>query len=515
MFSESKLIVKARVIQGGWFSAKFRIIEVLHGDTEYKTIWVTNFSNKYGPYDLKTEGKVYCLFLNKHDHGQYSITTPYKSQHEFQHQDAYDRARSASSFVLSKPNGYSTWTPTAGAYPIKEGKMCYSLLYSDESEFVQWYSFSEFKRLFSAFHQPKERLAYLAVIRSKIAIQDNYNNLQTGEYLKMLYLLEDKQWYPWMEKVASSENDWVRWALCIQFKEVNHPRVGQLLSKFVADPHKPVKRLAIELLTEKYPEKAAPLLLAALPPPPTSDSLMLVDTDGLYTTIKSLKALKYSKAIPKIKPLLTTNDLSDFWLISKTLLELGMPPVELIPYLKWHLESKQSKIAHFVVGDLMVAHHLYQLKEPFKLYISLLDKTEFHTYEDMVSTDEGIAHFNDPETIAFLKDEFAMLSFLPKSRHTPNPITSWFEEFINTFIELGVDDVHEDVLEHIKVHHDYHTEGLHCRATSAMLRYFEAFPRKEDLTYLEGLKVFNLKPKNREKLAKVIVEMRKKMAMND
>ncbi len=508
MLNESHVITIARVVEGGDFKAKFKILEILKGQISTKEIWVTGFSNKYGPIDNMRIGQKYCLFLFKSDSSKYN--SPYRSSSNNAGKKTTKRAYESFNFVMSQPNGYYTWTPTAGTYRIRGNRIKYDLLQTSEFADYDFSPLNLFRDFLNAYFNLEKRQDFQQGIIRNLPALSQQDSQKAAQSLMMLYLTGYSQLIEPLISLADSGHEMNRFALCKQLGNIKSQESRELLEKLLLDVSGIVQGEAVRQLSKYEPEIVGPLFLSALNSAssqgaypslmnPVRNSL----DGGQLELIRALGNIQYQEATEALLPLLRTKHSHIFGTVANSLIKIGIENEAWLPELEWHFNNDTAgQILR--VCRLITKQEIKEAKPLLMEYITSHDKTIHPDKAYTISWWGGLGYFDDEETRQFLKDEFARVLNMPKPDTFIDNKDDWVVAFINTFERLKIEGMTGGIRTYLASDYDLQTEKVNSPVMNAYFKYLVVSSTQDDLDYLNEVRKLNLSDRELAKLDEVI-----------
>ncbi len=195
MIDSSDVIALIEYTSKGKFKAKAKPLTVYKGQVTAQEIWISGFSNRYGPIDSVDVGDQYIVFLKLLE-PNYSPGYWNKKPKEDQRQIEYKEA-------IKSSRAYYVPTPTSGDLKVKGDKVQYDLLQGTFLGQQSFYDLKEFEQLLEAtktkhnenFHE-----------KTLLKVKSNVGNKHCAQYLMMLYLTSYKTYHPIYQTIADYKN---------------------------------------------------------------------------------------------------------------------------------------------------------------------------------------------------------------------------------------------------------------------------------------------------------------------
>lgn len=149
MIAESDAIALVEYVSDGDFRAQAKILKIYKGKISSDLIWISGFSNRYGPIDKMKIGDKFIVFLNKNK--------PSKRNLEYwEEQIKEDNELITYVNALKNNNAYYVWTPTAGDLKVKSKKVQYDLIQTTFYDNQKFYSLKEFEQFLNSFNSNRK-----------------------------------------------------------------------------------------------------------------------------------------------------------------------------------------------------------------------------------------------------------------------------------------------------------------------------------------------------------------------
>jgi hypothetical protein len=434
MIAESDAIALVEYISNGDFRARARIIKIYKGKVNSDIIWISGFSNRYGPIDKMKIGNRFIVFLNKNK--------PSKRNLEYwEEQIKEDKELITYVNALKNNNAYYVWTPTSGDLKIKSKKVQYDLIQTTFYDKQKFYSLKEFEQFLNSFNGNKK--TFHNYLLSELS--DNLSNDKASQILMMLYLTSYKKYDSIYEDIYKTNIDNSLYALAKLLGNVKGNSSRDLLVKLLDNENSIVQGEAVRQLSTEGSDFIGPILLS---------KLSKAGEDGIYSQnlmdpvqnsvdggkieiIKTLGDLKYKPAIPKLLPLLSTENEYLFMTTFNVLNKLGTK--DYIPYLNSHLEKGTNDLI-YEICDLITENNLTECIPSLMSYISNHDKTIHPSKEFTISSCCGLANFDNQEVREFLISDFKKVMKMKRGGSIDNK-KDWLQEYFASFNQLSMLDI--------------------------------------------------------------------------
>jgi hypothetical protein len=434
MLDSSDVVALIQYTSKGDFRASAKILTIYKG--QLKTgdeIWISNFSNQYGPIDKMSNGDKYIVFLNFNEPTEKRIeywTKELTTQPELKgYVEAYKSHKA-----------YYVWTPTSGDLKVKGKKVQYDLLQTSFYSKQNFYSLSEFEHFLIAYYNKSKATGLCNYLLSAIkpATESDLNS----QNLMKLFLLGYNEYDAIVEDYIKVNNSSSKYALAQLMGNIKTTDSRNALITLLDDKHSMVQGEAVRQLKNEPAEIVAPILLKHLKrssavnfgPSNIMDPVMNSIDGGKVEIIKTLGELKYQPAVPDLLLLLTTDNNYLFQLVIEALKNIGSR--EYIPYINRHLDNKTQDLI-FNISMMIAKDSIIECLPSFKNFVSTCDRSRHPNYDYVLSTCCGIGHFEDSVTIAFLLKDYQHF-FTYKDSLESSKQRNWTQQYIETFANLKV-----------------------------------------------------------------------------
>jgi hypothetical protein len=439
MLKRADLIALVEYISEGDFRAKAKILKVYKGSADTDTIWISGFSNRYGPIDTMKPGFRFIVFLNKasafdKDDEEYWMRRV-KEEPEMR---PYAQA-------LKKGIVYYVQTPTSGDLRVVKNRVQYDLLSSSFYKSQRFQDLKWFEAFLHAYSNPNQEFYEKTLQRL-----DKYIDTKlTPQLLMMLYLTSYDRYQDIFEEIRKKNTPKAQFALAKLAYNIKDMAGQDLLIRLLDSEHSLVQGEVVRQLSELKADFIGPILLKKLSdagdegvyPQDIMDPVQNSLDGGKIEIIKTLGKLKYKPAIPKLLPLLKTEDEFLFMTTFKTLQQLES--TEYVPYINAHLEGGKVDFM-YKLGRIITDNKLTECIPSLMKFTATQDKSDFNSDTFCISFYLGLGSFDLPEIRTFLAEDFEKL--VPIERGGMDDYTyRWIEEYFETFTHLKMTSVKSSV----------------------------------------------------------------------
>jgi hypothetical protein len=435
MLDTSEVIALVQYTTKGDFRAEAKVLTVYKGNLKTgDMIWISGFSNRYGPIDKMNKGDRYLVFLTLYapdNKGIASYDKELKTRPELKDYVA----------AYKNSKAYGVWSATAGDLKVKDKTLQYDLSSTTYHSEQPYYPLKDFERFLTAYHNKAQSPAYCKEQLHHLKQVTENGNTQA---LQKLYLLGYDQYDPVFESYIQVNNFAAKFALAQLMGNIKGEEARKILLALLNDNNSLVQGEAVRQLKNAPAEIIGPILLQHLQTSaagnygPSSIMAPVRNTinGGKTEIINTLAEIKYKPAIPELLSLLETDNEDQFMLVIEALKK--MESKAYIPYIIKHLDKKTDN--HFLMSGIskMIARDsLTECLPAFKHFISTCDRNALNTYDYTVSSYAGIGHFKDSATISFLLSDFERF-YSYKDTLPSDQQKKWISEYIETFADLKV-----------------------------------------------------------------------------
>lgn len=434
MLDSSDVVALIQYTGEGDFRASAKIVTIYKGELKLNDeIYISGFSNRYGPIDKMSDGDKYLVFLN--------FNQPDENRIEYWKEELKTKPELKEYFEAYKNNkAYYVWSPTSGDLKIKGKKVQYDLIQTSFYGKQNYYSLSEFENFLVAYYDKSKTTEFCNKLISNIkpATDSDLNS----QNLMQLVLLGYNQYDNIFENYVKVNNPSSKYALAQLMGNIKSVESRNILIALLDDMHSMVQGEVVRQLKNEPAEIIAPILLKHLKsssdanfgPSNIMDPVMNTIDGGKVEIIKTLGELKYKPAVPDLLLLLDTENAVIFELVIEALKSIGSR--EYIPYINKHLDNKTHKLI-FKISMMIAEDSLVECLPSFKNFISTCNRNRHPNYEYTISTCCGIGHFKDSATVAFLLSDYKHF-FSYKDTLESSKQKDWTQKYIETFTDLKV-----------------------------------------------------------------------------
>ena len=429
MIAESDAIALVEYVSDGDFRAQAKILKIYKGKISSDLIWISGFSNRYGPIDKMKIGDKFIVFLNKNK--------PSKRNLEYWEEEIKEDKKIIPYVnALKDGKAYYIWTPTSGDLRVKSKKVQYDLIQTTFYNNQKFYSLKEFEQFLNSFNGSKK------VIHNYLftELSGNLSNDKTSQILMMLYLSSYKKYDSVYENIYKTNEVNSLYALAKLLGNIKGNSSRDLLVKLLDTEYSVVQGEAVRQLSTEGSDFIGPILLSKLSkagedgiyPQNLMDPVQNSVDGGKIEIIKTLGELNYKPAIPKLLPLLDTENEHLFMTTFTVLDKLGTR--DYIPYLNKHLENSADNLI-YEICDLITERNLTECIPSLMSYISNHDKSIHPSKDFTISWCCGLASFDTQEVRQFLVSDFKQVIEMERGESIDNK-KKWIQEYISSFNQL-------------------------------------------------------------------------------
>jgi hypothetical protein len=434
MLDSSDVIALIQYSSNGDFRASAKILKIYKGQLKSgDEIYISGFSNRYGPIDKMKKGNKYLVFL--------SFNEPTAERLEYWNEELGKKPK-LKDFVEAYKNNraYYVWSPTSGDLKIKGKTVQYDLIQTSFYSKQNFYSLTEFEAFLRAYQDKETAFDFSKTILEKIkpVSEDDL----VSQYLMELYFLGYNKYDDIFESYVKVNNPSSKYALAQLMGNIKSVESRNILIALLDDKHSIVQGEVVRQLKNEPAEIVAPILLKHLKtsssanfgPSNIMDPVMNRIDGGKVEIIKTLGELKYKPAIPDLLLLLDTDNDDLFELVIEALKNMGSK--DYIPYINKHLDNKTHDLI-FEISMMIAKDSLVECLPSFKNFISTCNRNSHPNYDYTISTCCGIGHFKDSATVAFLLSDYKHF-FTYQDTLKSSEQKDWTKEYIETFTDLKI-----------------------------------------------------------------------------
>jgi hypothetical protein len=434
MLDSSNVIALVQYSSKGDFRASAKILTIYKGELKVgDEIWISGFSNRYGPIDKVSKGDKYLVFLN--------LNKPTEKGLEYWNGELNTKPELKAYIEAYKENkAYRVWSPTSGDLKVRGKEVQYDLIQTSFYVQQNYNSLSEFENFLGAYIDKTRRIDFCNNLTSKIkpATEGDLN----AQNLMQLFLIGYNKYDTIFENYVSVNNPSSKYALAQLMGNIKSVESRNILIALLEDERSIVQGEVVRQLKNESAEIVAPILLKHLKtsndvnfgPSNIMDPVRNKIDGGKIEIIRTLGELKYKPAVPDLKLLLETEDANLFELVIEALNNIGNR--DYTSYINKHLDNKTRDLI-FTISMLIAKDSLVECLPSFKNFISTCNRNRHPSYEYTISTCCGIGRFKDSTTVSFLLSDYRHF-FTYKDTLESSKQKYWTKEYIETFTDLKV-----------------------------------------------------------------------------
>jgi hypothetical protein len=470
MLDSSDVIALIQYTSNGDFRAKAKILNIYKGQLKVgDEIFISGFSNRYGPIDKVHKGDKYLVFIN--------LSQLTDTRLEYWNEELVKKPE-LKEFVeaYKDQKAYYVWSPTSGDLKVKGKKIQYDLIQTTIYDEQKYYSLTEFEIFLNSYRDKSQRIVFCNELLNKIkpATESELNS----QFLVKLYLLNYSVYDNVFAEYVKVENPSSKFALAQLMGNIKNEQSRQILISLLDDKHSLVQGEAVRQLANEPVEFVGPILLKHLnnassynsAPSNIMNPVMNTIDGGKSQIIQTLGSIGYRPAIQALLPLLDTKDDDDFRLIVETLRKLGSK--EYASYINKHLESLDDKMVLqlcFIIRDDSLTECIPSLMK----YVKTHDRTVWPTKECTISKYFGLAHFKTDTIKNFLYADFLDLMKMPNTNYKSiDTKQKWVNEYLIAFNELKIGKAKPYIYDYM---FDYYGFDLSFKNQPKMFEYKKQF----------------------------------------
>lgn len=436
MLDSSDVIALIQYTSNGDFRASAKILTIYKGNLKSgDEIFISGFSNRYGPIDKMNKGDKYLVFINLND--------PSTKGLEYWNVELTKKPE-LKDFVEAYKNkqAYYVWSPTTGDLKVKGKKVQYDLIQTTFYRKQNFHSLNDFETFLTAYLKKETAVKFSKTILKKIKPKSENDLDLVAQQLMKLYLIGYNKYEDIFKSYVQVGNAHTKYALVKLMGTIKTEESRNILISLLGDSNSIVQGEVVRQLKNEPAELVAPILHLHLKtsseinfgPSNIMNPVMNRIDGGKVEIIKTLGELKYTPAIPDLLLLLDTDNDYLFKLVINALKNIGTK--EYIPYINKHLDNKTQNLI-FSISVMIVNDSLAECLPSFKNFIATCNRNEHPSYEYTISKFCGIGHFEDSATIAFLLSDFKHF-FTYKDTLESSKQKYWTRNYIETFTHLKV-----------------------------------------------------------------------------
>jgi len=446
MMDSSDVIVLVEYISSGDFRAKAKPITIYKGQLSAKEIWISGFSNRYGPIDSMQPGDRYIVFLNFNEPTERRLAYWTKKVKEEPELAEYIEAVKAG-------NAYYVWSPTSGDLKVKNQQVRYDLLQTSYYGNQEFHPLDELEEFLKTTGQKDKTEFHRQTLKK---VQQNASTELCAQYLMMLYLSSFESYDPIFKKIADQQLPESNYALAKLLGQVATEASRDLLLQLLNHENSIVQGEVVRQLSIEDAEFVGPILLAHLNtageggiyPSNIMDPVMNQIDGGKIEIIKTLGKLQYKPSAPELLPLLETEDEYLFRLVIEVLSQLGSK--EYVPYINRHLENGTRELIYNIC-TIITEDSLEACVPSLMKFVATHDKSIHPSMEYTISQYYGLAHFKTDTVKKFLNVDFQSVLKMEGGGFIDNK-EDWMIAYLDVFQELGLtehkDEFYDSLFEH-------------------------------------------------------------------
>lgn len=436
MLDSSEVIALIQYTSNGDFRASAKILNIYKGQLKIgDEIWVSGFSNRYGPIDKVSKGDKYLVFLHPSELTEKRIE--YWNEELVKNPELKDYVE-----ALNTKKAFYVWSPTSGDLKVKGKKVQYDLIQTTFYKKQNFYSLHEFELFLQSYSDSALRNKLSKDLLNKI--KPPKESKSRSQDLMKLYLLKYSEYDDVFEIYAKVKNTSSKFALAQLLGNINNKKSNQVLLILLDDKHTLVQGEAVRQLSKGSPNEVGTILLKQLKDANPfnlgqnniMNPVMNRIDGGKFQIIRTIGDIGYKPAIPELLTMLETKDDDEFKLIVETLRKLGTR--EYTNYINKHLKNLDDKMVLqlcFIIHEDSLTECIPSLMN----YVKNHDRTIWPTKECTISKYHGLAHFKTDTVKQFLYEDFIELMKMPNTnKESIDTKQKWVNEYILSFLDLGI-----------------------------------------------------------------------------
>lgn len=433
MLDDSDIIALITYKSDGEYYASAKINKLYKGKTNLnEDIFISGFSNKYGPIDKVKIGDQYLVFLklNKPDSDDFKYwEESLKKEPELKNYfEAYKNNRT-----------FYVWSPTSGDLKVEKNSIQYDLTQSSFYKSQKFFPFENFEEFLLAYFNKKNKDKLCLNYIKKLYNNNDDDDLATQILMKLCllnYQKYDNVFFSFLKNNSIS----CRYALTKLLGNIKTNQSRDLLFLLLKDEISLIQGEAVRQLKKEPAEIVGPKLLENLNYSSEinygqnniMNPVMNTISGGKYEIIISLGELKYKPAIPDLLSLLDTNNEDIFNLVINSLKNIGTN--EYIKYLQKHLDNKSENLIYSIT-NIIEEEKLIECLPNLKNYLTFCDRNSDPSQDYIISTIGELD--NNSETKLFLLNDFEKHIKIKDTSYNNNQ-REWTNSYIRTFTDLKI-----------------------------------------------------------------------------
>lgn len=428
MLDKSSLIALVEYTTSGDFQAEARIFKVYKGNLkENDLIWISGFSNRYGPIDNVEKGQRFVVFLH---------AIPIDENRTRSYEENLVENPSSKAFVEAYKNQRAFWmqSPTSGDLKVKGKTLQYDLTQTTFHQNQRFYSLKQFEQFLQAYFDRKRAPKVIAELKNRLIADAKPD--QVSQHLMQLFFLDHDEYDVVYDEFADYAPAGTKYALAQLLGNVGTEQSRTVLIKLLNDDDGMVQSEAVRQLKKEPFDIAGPLFLAHLKtansqnrgPSNLMDPVMNT-IDGAKTEIvRAFGEMKYEAAVPDLLALLHTSDGEQFRLIMSTLKKIGT--TDYIPYFNAILLQKNENLANPISFEIAET----QLRECLPSLKYFIANCNRNGRKDHTWTLKNLGRFTDRETTRFILFDYERFQTYSDTLESDKQL-----DWINAYIEILAD----------------------------------------------------------------------------
>jgi hypothetical protein len=433
MLDSSDVVALIEYTSAGEFRAEANIVEVYRGAAAIgQKVWISGFSNRYGPIDEVKKGERFIAFLRKNS---------FKADDQAYWDERVRSGEAEAAYVDAIREGRAYWvsSPTSGDLKVKGRKVQYTMLQTTYFSGQSFWPLDQFHAFLAAYYSGTGKESLVTSMMS--TLRSGIPSMEHAQALLMLELLQTCALDPSFDRFIGSSVPDVRYALARFAGCTKDPRREDILLALLKDEHSIVQGESVRQLAKLPTDRVGQALLAELPtanpgnfgPSDISDPVMNTVSGGRAQIIETLGDLKYDPAIPTLVALLENDDENTFELVVEALGKMNSRAH--VPYMDRYLRSGKTDNVYYICREV-VKDSLVECLPALMDFIRTHDRTVHPDRSVAVSVCCGLGHFRSDTISAFMLNDFQyLLDSVPSQSDQPiDNKKDWVEEYVNTFL---------------------------------------------------------------------------------
>ncbi|MBD3582096.1 HEAT repeat domain-containing protein [Flavobacterium selenitireducens] len=396
MLDKSELIALIEYTTSGEFQAEAKIVKIYKGKLkENDLIWISGFSNRYGPIDKVEKGQRFVVFLH---------AIPIDENRTRSYEENLVENPSSNVLFEAYKNQRAFWmqSPTSGDLKVKGKTVQYDLTQTTFHQNQRFYSLKQFEQFLQAYFDRKKAPKVIAELKNRLIADAKPDQL--SQHLMQLFFLDHDDYEEVYDEFADYAPSQTKYALAQILGNVRTQQSRNVLIKLLNDDDSLVQSEAVRQLKNESIDIIAPLFLDHLKiadagrrgPSNLMDPVQNVIDGPKMEIIRAFSQLKYEPAVPHLLALLSASTSDEFRLIMEALKKIGT--TDYIAHFNAILLQKNEKLAYSISSEI-AENQLRDCLPSLKYFIANSNR---NSQKNSTYTLKNLAQFKDKETTNFI-----------------------------------------------------------------------------------------------------------------